>query len=49
MMLTSLDEYFSADVLMFLRRGSLHSALGHCDFWTQQFHKRRVWDVVGCL
>jgi len=39
MMLTSSGEYFSATVLngWVLRGSSLHSALGHCNFWAQTF------------
>ena len=34
-------KYSSADVLngWVLHGGSLHTAPGHCDFWSQQFHK----------
>jgi len=41
MMLASLGKYFSPDVLhgWLLRGSSLHTILGHCNFWTQQFHK----------
>jgi len=41
MMTTSLGKYFSADVMngWVWHGSSIHTAPGHCDFRTQQFHK----------